>query len=560
MTSLKNLSTSSKFERLNAILFSVLLLTGLFKQSPIFSIDILFSGLILVLISLINIYYGRIKLLSVNFIDYTVASFVLYIFIQHLFQDNPNYLSYQWQSFIVAGYAYGLTRFLKSTLSTLYFSISSTVLFSSILLLFIFQNYMTIADFGVLGEKNNVVVIAFIFTATLLHIHFPKTVWKYLIYAVSLIYFIYAKSRSGILCLGIFAVLPLLFQQKKWLKYSLSISGGLALMVAFFYFKPASILGRFHLWSYSLNNIDASFFWGAGLEKYGHIYNQSIINQFNNGQYQEAIFNQIGEVNHLVFNDFLQVYFELGIVGLLLFFMVIFSIFFTKSQLTNSSKLIICLALTIPLFFQYPLEMHKTLVLLFLLLGIVGNQAKQLDATISQRNLLFLLAPIMLGLMLVYKLHFEQLWSNANQSFQAQKITKAATYYQKAAAGLKNQPDFLYNSGRFHKNQQNAQNALKYFKRAEQLDLDYTLLLNLADLYEQTNQPQKALRYYEYADAIRPFTFYPDYRKFLIYYQSQDLSMYQSLGTEILTKEVRVLSPTIEKIKEDVQGKLRQNN
>ncbi len=95
--------------------------------------------------------------------------------------------------------------------------------------------------------------------------------------------------------------------------------------------------------------------------------------------------------------------------------------------------------------------------------------------------------------------------------------------------------------------------SLKIAHECERLWTDYDLNLLIADNYQRIKQYEEAERHYKKASLMCPVRFVPLYRLYQLYKITGDQENELIMANKILTKPVKVMSPTIQKIKKEVE-------
>lgn len=87
---------------------------------------------------------------------------------------------------------------------------------------------------------------------------------------------------------------------------------------------------------------------------------------------------------------------------------------------------------------------------------------------------------------------------------------------------------------------------------------DYYLQLMIADNYYKLGQYDESIQHFKQAAAMCPVRFMPLYRLTKLYLERGQTEQAQALARQIMNKEVKIPSPTINAIKYEMRQYLEQ--
>ena len=428
-----------------------------------------------------------------------------------------------------------------------------------------FQNYglfdLPTIQFGAIGGTSEIAQITSLLLLLLLMLRKLKGDQfrsDYLILGLGIALLLLLKSRTGVLAISAFFLITYF---RIFLQYRLLLFG-LLIFPALYFLKPASVNGRAQLWAFALNHMDQNVILGVGAGNFGGFFHQAILDDVQRARYSEVQILKIGEVNHLAFNDFVQVFCEQGILGFTLLFLPLFLLIYknwaNKAPPTIPATVV---GTAILIFFLFPFHAASSTFLIFLIWGIGFHHLSQ-GSQKRSFSVAFALPFLFLLTGLVFQdFQLNEKWGRANLILPApgRSDSKAEALYADLHSQLRFQPAFLYEYGKLQINAGRADKAIPLFLAATQLQPSYDCILSLADAFEVQGNFPKAKEYYLSATYLRPYTLYPKYRYFLLELQAGHLSRACSLGHKVLNMEIRGNQELGIRIQNDVQQYLARH-
>lgn len=361
---------------------------------------------------------------------------------------------------------------------------------------------------------------------------------------------------------------------KKIFKTKLSIAvisiSGLAVMGLFVLFlynlKPDSANGRFLIWKISAGMIEKNPVFGIGYDRYGAEYNNYQADYFEKGKgsnYEKQI---AGNVNR-AHNEYLEVLFELGIIGLLLLLAMIINIFRKNNYIvndeTNNSFIILTkgslISVLVFALTSFPLHILPTTINFFFLLAIVSNyQKKNFGFEFSLRLLKIISIIIAIPIIIFIVFTFNQYkllktWKQGViQTFSGDYLS-AEKNFRKIYPSMKNNGEFLMNFGGLLSITDKHKEAIQLLEEAKNRISVTNLFILLGNSYQQVNIPKKAELNYLHAINMVPHKFYAKYHLAKFYFKTNMIYKLKPLVENILKKDSKVNSIAIEEIKQEVQ-------
>ena len=367
---------------------------------------------------------------------------------------------------------------------------------------------------------------------------------------------ILSKSRTGILCMGI----TFFFLLKRMFKVNCSHFVGLStilfvgLLIAMLYVKRSSTTGRSFILARSIDMImDKPMGWGKdGFDKYYMEYQARFFKQNKDEQYSYLA----DDIRHPL-NEFVLIAINCGITGLLLIllFIVSFMTWLYKKEIKEKSIIFVfAFILCMWALFAYPTELPFVGIFV-----CVYFMPLVYDTAYSPRQTIFL---IMVGLVVtvgtIIDCKFRYDWEkgvnlciNGEYEESLSIMKKIEKYYSNNADFLYSYASILYNCALFEE----VVSTLLLYKDYKN---SYEAELMLAHSYMYMRKFVEAENAYLNAHYMCPVRFVPLYNLFKIYKQREDVEGMKEIGSQILSKEIKIYSPDIKIMKHNTRVELQK--
>jgi len=209
----------------------------------------------------------------------------------------------------------------------------------------------------------------------------------FLLMLCSLIVIILTQSRTSYLCVFVVfsVVLVCYLRERKWARSKVR-SGGVIVMVLllvlcscalgflFFNMKQLSIFGRLLKLDVSARHVKEHLFTGTGLGRFTWHYPNWQAEYFSSEVDYGSNFYFSADESYLLFNEFIQMFLELGLVGTVVFVIFCFFVLTYRSSeyrdIVNTSKLT-CISILACGFTSYPFHVNSILFIFFFCSTIV---------------------------------------------------------------------------------------------------------------------------------------------------------------------------------------------
>ncbi|MEJ7829171.1 MAG: O-antigen ligase family protein [Segetibacter sp.] len=527
------------------------------------------------LLSIILFFYQK---LSLNRIDLVVLSWIIYISATQFFLPDAYLQNEHFYCIIIGGIFYFLCRNILSKKVFIDLFLMAIVLFAVYEL---GKAYISIiadiknekfsrdriaADFANSNLLACFLAISLPFAYYITRRYFERPFYQnifFIFYAPAVfVLLIILQSRAALLSIFIASLLIFFKGNNPGISVALRRRVMLILLpvfligsVALFFLKYNSVVGRLLMWKITLMDACKSFFFGHGAGSFNYQYPSLQADYFRHNVASNQTI-QVADIPQVPFNEFINFFFENGVMGLGLILFLLFLVF--KVKMKESALGVVLkaslVALLINSFFSYPLHVPLILLLFFAIIAILANANKEAVYSIKLLArplyvLMFLCS--FLALMYIKKESDSiKLWRDA--SFIFSEDEDAEKVMHKVYPILKNKGQFLYNYGSLYIEKGKINEGLKLLEKAKQKYNQYDLYLLLGDTYEKTSQLRMSEVNFSYASYMIPNRFVPKYRLVKLYIRENQTAKALQLVNKIILMPVKIPSPQIDFIKQEM--------
>ncbi|MCF6297030.1 MAG: O-antigen ligase family protein [Flavobacteriaceae bacterium] len=327
--------------------------------------------------------------------------------------------------------------------------------------------------------------------------------------------------------------------------------------IVLYNYKPQSAFGRLFIWKVSKTMAMEKPLFGKGFGSFEADYSKVQANYFlnNKGTSNEI---QVADYVTVAYNEFLEMFIESGVIGLLLFVSILYFALgkkynskTSKHHISAKASLVSLLALSMV---SYPFRLMPNILLLVVCLFIIFNtgQYKTISIALKLRKGLFLLWFIAIsGLIFLGGRHvlgtyyFKKGYAKVlNQDFDS-----GITNYKKAHVYLGNNGNFIFYYGAALYLNQNYSKSIPYLQRAVDLRSDPNAFITLGNSFKALNRYDKAEKAYQTAANIIPSRIYPKYLLANLYVKMQQPDKALNMAKTILNSKEKVPTTAGDEIK-----------
>jgi O-antigen polymerase len=359
------------------------------------------------------------------------------------------------------------------------------------------------------------------------------------------------------------------------LKYKI-VAVALALVVlgligtGLFYLKKDSANSKLFIWKVTLGKIAEKPLCGYGVGRFEAEYNNWQAEYFQ--KHPEEMDGPKGWVagnTKYAFNEFLEIASESGIIGLLLFLLIIVSAFYGVKKLNNMYEA--RSGFFLPSFFilsllSFPFYNEPLLLLFFTSLVLIPKKLfcmilpKAISITVVTITIavLFTLS-VWLSQTLSKKYTAYKTWQQANYLYGSSLYQPSANEFEKIYPILQYNGDYLQQYGKCIAMNKNFEEAQEIFIKAQYLIGDPILYLNLGDCYYINKKDYKlAEHYYIMADYMMPHKLYPKYILAKYYEITKQEIKAKLMANRLLKIKVKVQSKAIDEMKTEMRELIKK--
>jgi tetratricopeptide (TPR) repeat protein len=347
----------------------------------------------------------------------------------------------------------------------------------------------------------------------------------------------------------------------------ISISVILILCMALYLFqiKKLSALGRVLKWEITMEHIGDHFWLGEGLGRFTWRYPQWQATYFELHTLPKQEYLLSAGESYILFNEYLQLFKSVGLLGFVLFLVCLYYFFKSKSSKyknsLNATKATVIAILSCG-FTSYPLHVTS---FLFLLAFCFAYAANVRDNSLSFERPLYLsrikkscffisllvlscYATIISLKGAIAKYKWDMLRENTSITRAEAKNNFLALY-----SVLKHDGKFLTEYGEYLSlSSADCGDAVKVFEKAKIYFLSRKTVESTAYAYWQIKNYSKAEENFKWLSNFLPNHFGPKYELFKIYLEIGDYQKAKQTADIILKMPVKIPSETVEQIKKEV--------
>jgi O-antigen ligase len=334
-------------------------------------------------------------------------------------------------------------------------------------------------------------------------------------------------------------------------------------------FKKTSSEGRLFIWKTCFGIIKEKPLLGNGYNSFLKIYNEHQIEYFKS--HPEDLENgMLADSITFPCNDYLQLIIELGMLGMIIFSILIALVFIkTKNKSYQNESLVIgmkagLLSILICALFSYPFKIANCQLLFFFFLAYLSSTIKGYNVSIPIK--ISFVIPItvisistFVFLMQLKAYQTASMWKSAYYLTEEQKKQDAKKLYEETALDMNFNFYFLYNYGAFLYNLGDLNRSLEVLLKAESIQTNFELYMNIANVYGELSKYDNAEEYLTKAAYLIPHKFAPKYNLLKLYINTKQVEKANKMAFEINTMPVKVYSPIVGNIKKEVIKYLNKN-
>ncbi len=361
----------------------------------------------------------------------------------------------------------------------------------------------------------------------------------------------------------------LIFKLKKLIKkpayiiLTVTVIGALSILL--YLFKAKSAAGRLLILKITFNIIKEHPLWGVGYDKFKAVYNTFQSNYFLSNP--DSVFTSLADNIYFPFNEYLNIWAELGIIGLILALIIAFLSVkngylaaVAKPQLSGFFASFI--SILICALFSYPFNEISILINVLIVFIIIRARAKIKYTFIINKfivkavGILGIAGLIFITSLIIPLFLSQKKWEQA--ALKARAGNFSADLYKGMYPLLKRNPYFLYNYGVELSSNEYYEESIIVLEEANKLFTNSDILVYLADDYKAINNYEKAEELYKLAIYMVPKKFIPKYALMQLYVDTGNCNEAAFWAKQILETTIQVNSAEVDLIKKEAYDVLKE--
>lgn len=335
--------------------------------------------------------------------------------------------------------------------------------------------------------------------------------------------------------------------------------------------RKDSANGRLLIWKVTSTIIKDAPIYGHGYDSFSKIYNNYQADYFKKGlgsDYEKILADNVKHAH----NEFLQLWSELGAVGLLLLLALFASIIFActknnrskaafdENEILHISAAAGIISIIIYSLFSFPLHILATKMNFIFLLALVSATSDSMPGfrfNLPNTVLKFVQIVILITVMFIatsYSRTYQafQKWEEANLLAQLNELDTPEKIYKDIYPLLKQNGLFLFTYGGLLSRQEKYSVAIPLLEKAKKRFSDPNLYLSLGMDYEGVSNYKKAEACYLQASFMIPHKFYPKYLLTKFFIKNLKFEKAKLWADQILNDKAKVNSTAVLEMRDEI--------
>ena len=390
---------------------------------------------------------------------------------------------------------------------------------------------------------------------------------------LSIIILIMSMSRTAWLACML-SIIPILTTQLKKSTQKASVSIFvlficlMATAISFYQLKKESADGRLFIWKITYSIVKEHSLFGIAIGNFPGFYGEAQEEYFREGKGNEYE-KMLAGAPDTAYNEYLQIWVETGIFGLMLYLGLLFFtyknlIHLRVNEVVGLHGSLVCLMVFS--FFSYPFRCYSTCILSVLILTWAVLTPFIFTKCVRPTYQLFALAIIpYIYITTSYILHETpttkqaiKQWDMIRPFFEREQYAKVVSYYRKLYPFLKHKAGFLFEYGQClsHTHQYNKSNNI--LAEGMNISSDPMFLNLIGKNYQRLGLYQEAENMYCKAYYRIPHRMYPLFLLMNLYEKEKDTARMQEMANQIIEMEEKIPSSLTRYIKNEAIKKLHK--
>lgn len=369
-----------------------------------------------------------------------------------------------------------------------------------------------------------------------------------------------SHSRSGIVSVLVIIIACMCekYIRSRWKKPLLMA------LLAGYWIKKDSADGRLLIWRCGWEMVKDAPFFGHGIGSFDAHY-MDYQAEFFKEQGLESRYAMLADNVKQPFNEYLGVFINWGIAGLLLLAGIVgLLIYCYKRNPTTEKRVALYALLSIGVFscFSYPFTYPFTWLVTFLaVLMLTRDDWNKIKIPVWCRNIIYVVAMLgaFVGINRVSdRFRMERNWHKASVQALCKDYDEAILSYVTLLHKFDDNPYFLYNYAAVLLENKQYEKSLKIALQCRQYWADYDLELIIGENYQHLGKQELAEAYYEHASMMCPSRFLPFYKLFYLYKENKEYDKMREMAELIIDKPMKIKTSSILMMKREMKREIQQ--
>ena len=376
---------------------------------------------------------------------------------------------------------------------------------------------------------------------------------------------VFTESRAG--WLATFAgIASFYFFRKKQQRFSFNVFQKIGIVVtvlsfiiSIYYYKKDSADGRLLIWRVSAEMIVDAPLAGHGIGAFERKYMYYQGRYFNS--HPDSQYSILADNIAYPYNEFLCIWIEQGIIGIILVVGIIISVFKYVSY-HGYSKIYLGGFVSLLTFsmFSYPSQVLLLWLLAPILLGgmLFKKNVMHLSIGPNFRLIGYILGIACLALVAQNGYGYYSLRKKVKSmnTASSQEKIEAEVYLERHLAKLQSVPRLFNIYAQYYYQNTLPFESVHILEKAVTIIPSCELYCDLGDVYKELNQKNKAIASYLLASDMLPNRLLPKYKLFCLYREEGDTIQMRKIGFEALGIDVKVISTKTLRMKGEIKRTL----
>lgn len=343
--------------------------------------------------------------------------------------------------------------------------------------------------------------------------------------------------------------------------------------------KKDSADGRILIWKVSSQLLSANRI-GVGLGNFPGVYGEQQAKYFESGQASDHERYIAGNPEY-AFNEYLQIYIELGTIPFIFFILAIASTIYIGIKRRRIALTGSFISLLIFSFLSYPLNILPFVIVFAFLMAVCVSRNHQISYSDDLKNFYvcdfhtrnkqnrLIISSLLFALIVVvflcvrnrypsYQAYKD--WTRASVLFDSGAYKAALEMHERIYPCLNDQPLFMFQYGQCLSKLGKFEGSNSILRQATAISCDPMIYNIMGKNYQSLGDYAEAEKCYKRAAYIVPNRIYPYYLLAKMYAEKGCYNEFNNMAKLVLDKKVKVDSPAVKEMKDEILKMLEKDS